>query len=440
MQNDKESPFTLTLLDGDLSFQVLQFKGCEALNQPFRFDIEAIALAPAMNVDRLLQQPVYLSLGHDQGIHGMVHSARSEPRGSHKTGYHLSVMPRLQILGNKRSRRVFHQLDVPTILHQLLVENGLAEDSYRFELPAARYPARPFCIQFDETDLAFLQRLCEEEGIHFHFEHQRGGHVLVLADDSLSFPQKPMLLTFSDEPPKNTHATQLGEMFQCHTSSVPGAPYARPRHTREQISRRTLEQLRCQHGQVHGQSNQSELSSGRIVQISEHPLQSFNDQWLLTDIRHQGQQPSILVPGTVDTVQHYSNRFTAIPWSTVFRPARVHARPCISSLQPARVLGPAGVPAQLDERAQIHVRLWPDETLDADEGAGIWIPIFVTAPNGWIDPSHLPLGASEVLISFLDSDPDRPVLRIATNRQPQPRAVRSAGNESRLLIDWLVNR
>lgn len=67
----------------------------------------------------------------------------------------------------------------------------MPEGSYRFELSNGHYPVRPFCIQYEESDLALLQRLCEEEGIHYHFEHQRHGHVLVLADDSLSFPKTP---------------------------------------------------------------------------------------------------------------------------------------------------------------------------------------------------------------------------------------------------------
>ena len=77
---------------------------------------------------------------------------------------------------------------------------GCPPDSYRFELATGHYPLRPFCIQYEESDLALLQRLCEEEGIHYHFEHQRDGHVLVLADDSLSFPQEPLLMPFQATP------------------------------------------------------------------------------------------------------------------------------------------------------------------------------------------------------------------------------------------------
>lgn len=440
MHNDKESPFTLTLLDSDLVLQVLQLSGREALNQPYRFDLEVIGLAPAINLDHLFQQPVFLNLTNGQGIHGIVHSASREHRGPHRIGYHLVLVPWLQYLDRQRSRRVFHQLTVPAILQQLLAENALPEDSYRFELPNGRYPVRPFCIQFDETDLAFFQRLCEEEGIHYHFEHQRERHVLVLADDSLSFPVEPVLMPVDADAPHTANAPVISELFQRHTASpLNERPTAQPLD-RDQLSRRTLERLRCRHRQIQGQSNHGDLRSGRIVQVSEHPLSSFNDQWLLTEIRHQGQQPSILAPDTTERPRLYTNRFTAIPWSTVFRPALTQARPGIPGYQKALVLGAVGQPAMLDEQGRIQVRLWPTPASDNDQASGLWLPVAVATPQSRVDPSSLPVAGTEVLVSFLDSDPDRPVLCAAASNPPAPRPRPQPRGDDRLLFDWLINR
>ena len=469
MHNDKESPFTLTLLDGDLSLQVLQFSGREALNQPYRFDIEVIGLAPAMNLDRLLQQPVFLSLMEGQGLHGVLHSASREHRGPHRIGYKLVLVPYLQWLDRQRSRRVFHHLSVPMILRQLLEEHDVPEASYRFELSSGHYPVRPFCIQYEESDLALLQRLCEEEGIHYHFEHQREGHVLVLADDSLSFPQDPVLTPFQGNALEDSDGPTISELFQRHDSPpIPSRLEARnrgsqkpddgaanhalskplpvmvrpaPEHIHhDQLSRRQLERLRCQYLQIHGQSNQSALRSARIVQVSEHPLANFNDQWLLTETRHQGQQPSILATDKPVTVGHYRNQFTAIPWSTVFRPALKQTRPSIPGYQPARVLGPAGQPPALDDRGRIQVRLWPTAQADPLESVGIWLPVAFATPDGRIDASSLPKAGSDVLISFLDSDPDRPVLCIGMGHHPRTRPDPEPRRDSDLLLDWLVNR
>lgn len=436
MHNDKETPYTLTLLNGDLSLQVLQFSGREALNQPYRFEIQVIGLAPALNLDRLLQQPVFLGFADGQGVHGIIHSASREYHGTQRIDYRLVLVPWLQNLAREPRRRVFQQLDVPAILRQLLEENGLPEDSYRLELPPGRYPTKPFCIQFDESDLAFVQRLCEEEGIHYHFEHRRDGHVLVLADDSLSFPEEPLLLRFHGDTPEGDPGPGISELFQRHSAPPPAAHPAPPDH--ERLSRRILERLRCQHGQLQGRSNQDALRSGSILQVSEHPLSSFNDQWLLVEVHHQGQQPSILERRATERVRRYSNQFTAIVWSTVFRPAITHPRPAIPGFQPARVLGPAGEPARMDEQGRIQVCLWPSE--DDHQSNGIWLPMVVTSPHRRLDPACLPLAGSEVLISFLDSDPDRPVLYAAASHLPASRTARQSRGDDRLLLDWLVNR
>lgn len=438
MHNDKETPYTLTLLNGDLSLQVLQFNGREALNQPFRFEIEVIGLAPAINLDRLLQQPVFFSLADGLGVHGIIHSASREHRGTHRIDYRLVLVPWLQNLDRQPRRRVFYQLSVPEILRQLLEENGLAEDSYRIELPGGRYPAKPFCIQFDESDLAFLQRLCEEEGIHYHFEHQRERHVLVLADDSQSFPGEPLLMRFDGDAPQDPQAPVISELFQRHTSPPQASHLTPPPLDQERLSRRILERLRCRHGQLQGRSNQSALRTGAILQVSEHPLPHFNDQWLLIEIRHQGQQPSILERRATERARQYGNQFTAVVWSTVFRPALTHARPAIPGFQPARVLGAAGEPAQLDDHGRVKVRLWPTAQTDADQDSGLWLPMVVTTPNGRIDPSRVPVAGSEVLISFLDSDPDRPVLYATASQPPTPRPARQSRCDDRLLLDWLI--
>ncbi|WP_223489775.1 type VI secretion system Vgr family protein [Pseudomonas sp. A-RE-19] len=469
MHNDKESPFTLTLIDGGLSMQVLQFSGREGLNQPYRFDIEVIGLAPAMNLDQWLRQPAFLKLVDDQGIHGVIHSVSREHRGPHRVGYRLVLVPHLQVLACRSPRRVFHCLSVPMIMRQLLEEHRLPEHSYRFNLTSGRYPLRPFCIQYDESDLAFMQRLCEEEGIHYHFEHQRDGHVLVLADDSLSFPQEPLLTPFHDNAFNAPLSPVISELFLRHDSTPTSAQWdARNRGTpisgdgaanhplantapvttrhapeqlyRDQLGRRLLERLRCQHRQIHGQSNQSELRSGRILQVAQHPLSSFNDQWLLTEIQHQGQQPSILTEEKPGIARRYSNRFTAIPWSTAYRPALKQARPSIPGYQSARVLGPVGQPAPLDDQGRIQVRLWPTPAFEAEESVGLWLPVALAMPDSRIDPARLPMAGTDVLISFLDSDPDRPVLCAGMGHLQPSRPAPETHRDGRLLLDWLINR
>ncbi|RON08023.1 hypothetical protein BK659_17455 [Pseudomonas brassicacearum] len=436
MRNDMESPFTLTLTEFASSFQVRQFSGREALNQVYRFDIEMLGPLPAMNLDQLLHQPAFLHLSHNTGIHGIIHSAGLQYCGAQQIGYTLNLAPRLLALEQQRCRRVFQQLSVPEILRQLLAEHRLPPDSYRFELSNGEYPRRPFCIQYDETDLHLLQRLCEEEGIHYHFEHQCEGHVLVFADDCESFAQQPVESAFHPSA-LNAQQPRISQLFQCHSRLTTGPRTTLQQHARthlaatepgdsanqtdldslhptgritpqkarrNQLGRRELERLRSLHRQIQGHSTLPELLSGRLLQVTAHPVPAFNDQWLLSEVLHQGKKPD--VDTALPETEGYRNQFKAIPWSTAFRPALKHSRPCISGYQMAQVLGPAGKPPHVDEHGRINICLWPEPQSGGQGSSSIWLPI----AHAGTGRSSLPLAGSEVHVSFLDGDPDRPVL------------------------------
>ena len=460
MLNDMESPFTLTLIDGGLCLPVVRFSGDEALNQPFRFEVDVIGLAPAVLPDSLLEQPVYLRLSEQHGVHGLIHSVRCEHRGTHRIGYRLVLVPYLQRLAQSLKRRVFVQLSVPAILAQLLTEHGLPKNSFRIEMTVGHYPVRDFCIQYEESDLALLQRLCEDEGIHYHFEHRPDGHVVVFADDSLSLPQEPTLQPFSLD--DDTPSPRVCALFQQHDAAPIRAlhrvrnrgqqasgedsanqtvPVLAPqmlsleqRHA-EQRSRRHLERQRCQYRSIHGRCDSPGLHSADLLQVTEHPVNTFNEQWLITSVRHQGQQPCILDPAP--SVYRYHCDFTALPWSTDFRPALKQSRPSIPGIHLARVLGTKGQPSKLDDKGRIKVSLWPRPT--SPDSEGIWLPIALTNANGRIAAHELPRAGSEVWVSFLDSDPDRPILCLGAQRESAPVEAPPA-RDSSLLLDWLINR
>lgn len=444
MHNDLKNPFTLTFADQGLSLPVLKFSGREALNEPYCFEITLSDGESLIDINTLLGQPAFLTLEARNGIHGIVQSVGLEYRDPQHVGYQLTLMPSLMALEHTPVRRVFHELSVPAILRQLLEAHRLPSSAFRFELPNGHYPPRPFCIQYDESDLHLLQRLCEEEGIHFHFEHQAHAHVLVFAEDADSFAQQPVMARFQPTPSSSDRQPTLSHLYQRHHlpvatalsanhSSGPerdtldafdGAANQPPADAtavagrqppelarRQQLSRRALERLRCRHQQIEGQGTHPELRSGKILQSSEHPLSVFNDQWLVTEVQHLGQHPPNTtaradnpVPFDTPSVHRkgYGNRFKAIPWSVVFRPALNHPKPAIAGYQTAAVLGPEGQPAFIDEQGRIKVSLWPSLALDAPALQGFWLP------HG--DRARRPLCGSEVLIGFVDSDPDRPVL------------------------------
>ncbi|MCF4998189.1 type VI secretion system tip protein VgrG [Pseudomonas syringae] len=461
MLNDKESPFNLVLIDSGLCLPILRFTGHEALNQPYRFEIETVTLAPAQMPAGLLHQAAFLRIDHDHGIHGVLHSISCEHQGQHRIGYRLVLVPRLRILDQRHKRRVFVDMSVTDIVAQLLAEHGLPRAGYRLDVTVGHYPARPFCIQYDESDLALLHRLCEEEGIHYHFEHRPDGHVVVFADDSLNLPQTSTVLPFTVTHEKTSPA--ISALFQRHdAASIATLPAVRnrgrqsgsgeaanevvndwpalavapsPQRHAEQRSRRQLERQRSQYRSVRGRSDCGTLLSGHLLQVTGHPIPAFNDQWLITELRHQGQQPSILDPAS--TNRRYCNDFTAQPWSTDFRPPLIQPRPSIPGYHLARVHGNAGDPPTLDEQGQIAVQLWPEPEMPDDDHT-LWLPIALTGGEGSLSADTLPRAGSEVWVSFLDGDPDRPILCLGARHTP-PRRESPPGRDTSLLLDWLLN-
>ncbi|TWI50968.1 type VI secretion system secreted protein VgrG [Pseudomonas duriflava] len=104
------------------------------------------------------------------------------------TRYRITLVPHLHYLGHRHNQRIFQHQAVPDIIGAVLKEHGILSNAFRFQLGSA-YPEREYCVQYDETDLHFINRLCEEEGIHYHFEHTKTEHVVVFGDDQTSFPK-----------------------------------------------------------------------------------------------------------------------------------------------------------------------------------------------------------------------------------------------------------
>ena len=135
-----------------------------------------------------MHQRAFLAFTSDGlGIHGLIYQIAQAESGKRLTRYKLSIVPQLSYLALRTNQRIFQHLTVPQIVAQVLQEHGIVEGGYQFLLGPTVYPKRDYCVQYDESDLHFVQRLCEEEGIHYHFQHSAKGHVIVFGDDQSAF-------------------------------------------------------------------------------------------------------------------------------------------------------------------------------------------------------------------------------------------------------------
>ena len=473
----KPSHFILDLGDINHDFKVLGFQGREAISQPYRFDVELVSEYADFDLDSLLGQPAYLAYSPSgSGVHGLIEQIFQGDSGSRLTRYHLTLVPQLSQLGLRRNARIFQHLTVPQIIAQLLEEHGIQAGAYRFQLGPTIYPARDYCVQYGETDLHFVQRLCEEEGLHYHFQHSSEAHVLVFGDDQTVFHKLGRPTAYL--PDSGMVATEpvikhFGVRLETRTSAVIRRDYdfQKPRLQLESstssrisptlqdyafpgqftersrgkhLAQRALERHRADFQQATGDSDQSLLVSGHFFELSEHPRVEWNQLWLLTGVEHEGKQPQVLEEVmTCDTVpadgfqQGYRNRFTATPWDVPFRPPLKHPKPRLLSSQSAVVTGPAGEEIHCDEYGRVKVQFHWDRDGRGDDTSSCWLRV----ASGWAGDRYgslaIPRVGMEVLVSFLEGDPDQPLITGCLHHKTHPVPYDLPAHKTRSLFKTL---
>ncbi|VXB37881.1 VgrG protein [Pseudomonas sp. 8BK] len=451
-----ETHFSLSIEGLEHDLQVLEFSGREAISQPYRFEVELISENAELDLQSLLHQRAFLAFTPDDlGIHGLIYQVAQAESGKRLTRYKLSIVPQLSYLALRTNQRIFQHLTVPEIVATVLQEHGIVEGGYQFLLGPTVYPTRDYCVQYDESDLHFIQRLCEEEGIHYHFQHSSQGHVLTFGDDQTAFGKLGQPTAYlqdngmtADEPVIKRFAVRL----ETRTSRITRRDYdfeqprllmeaafkedrdpeAKPlpdledydypgrfvdRTRGKHLSQRNLERHRADYRLAEGRGDQPKLLSGHFLEISDHPRQDYNDLWLLHEVIHQGKQPQVLEESVTSHTeasdgfqQGYRNHFIAAPWDVPFRPPLAHPKPRVLGSQTAVVTGPAGEEIHCDEYGRIKVQFFWDREGQADDTTSCWLRV----ASSWAGDAYggiaIPRIGMEVLVTFLEGDPDQPLV------------------------------
>ncbi|UVL94957.1 type VI secretion system tip protein VgrG [Pseudomonas siliginis] len=437
--------FTLTLEGAQHDLKVLEFTGREAISQPFRFELELVSERPDLDLESLLHGQAFLSFdAQGCGIHGQIYQVGQGDSGKRLTRYHLSLVPRLTYLGHRINQRIFQHQSVPQIITQILKDHSILRDAFEFRL-GSEYPEREYCVQYAESDLAFIQRLCAEVGIHYHFQHSPEGHLLVFGDDQTVFPKLPeptLYLPGSGMSAGAPAIQRFNVRVETRTSVVTRRDYnfekprlslesrsdgeQRPvledyhfpgqfndRETGKGLTRRALERHVADYRQAEGTSDESSLVCGHFLQLTEHPRSDWNDLWLLTTVEHRGRQPQVLeesVTSDGESFQGYRNTFVATPWDVIFRPALAPEKPRISGYQPAVVTGPKDLEIHCDEYGRVKVQLAWDRDGELNEHSSCWLRV----ATGWAHDHYgsvlIPRVGMEVLVGFIDGDADKPLV------------------------------
>jgi type VI secretion system secreted protein VgrG len=384
-----ELPFRLDIAGLADTFSVLAFTGTESISEPFVFHVHLLINDPQLDLGGLMYRGAYLHFfDSGAGIHGQIHGVIDVEHGALSRLCRVRLGPKLACLAQRFNQRIFTRLSVPEIIARVLHEHGIHEGGYSLEL-TGDYRARDYCTQYRESDLQFLQRLCAQENIHYHFQHQRTGHCVVFADTQRRF-RRIQGAVFQAE----------GEARGIRQFSVSAQVGASAHSGR-------AEQL------AEGQSDLAYLRSGAFIPLSGHPFNDWNHLWLLTSVQHQGEQAQAksfglreAFAGGAPAAFQYRNHFRATPWEVAFVPARPTA-PRMNCVQRGWVVEPAV--DQLHEAAQglIAVQFdWLYQGQGSRQGH-CWVPL----SDEFADGAAQGLKAGmEVLVSFTEGDPDRPLI------------------------------
>ena len=445
--------FNFTAQSGD--FGVYAFSGFEEVCKPYEFGIELVSRSANVDLTALLGTPACLSIADRSGgerlVHGLIREMEQLHTANRFTHYRCSLVPRLWFLGQIRDHRIFQNLSVVEIIQQILKEQGFTADGSSFKLSCS-YEPREYCVQYGETDLHFITRLCEEEGIYFYFEHKADAHCLCFCDreggpkipgqsDLRFFPgsgqrsdtavinrlalhesvnsnaaayrewnfRKPRLdLEVRDkEEDKQAAPAPPGMLLEqyayphLYQLRKPGERYAKLRLARQLTFRQWIE---CS-------SDVARFLPSYTFSMHDHPREALNAGWWVVSVRHEGQQPGVLEHEAPDgRGLHYASRVTAIPEMTRFIPALEHPKNWVMGGQTAIVTGPEGEEIYPDKYGRVKVQFHWDREGRHNENTTCWIRV----SQGWEGSKYgimaIPRIGHEVVVSFLEGDPDRPLI------------------------------
>ncbi|BAQ81803.1 type VI secretion system Vgr family protein [Pseudomonas sp. St29] len=474
--------FVLSIPSVRHDFKVLAFQGREAISELYAIHIELVSDNPNVDLESLLNRPAFLQFGlKGEGLHGLIDDIEVGDSGKRMTRYHLILRPHLYQLQHRHNQRVYQNLTVPQIIAKVLKEHGILADQYRFNIAPKPSVPRVYCVQYAETDFQFLQRLCFEDGIHWHHEHSLDQHLLVFSDNQTDYPilaparyQQGSGLAAED--PVVSH---FAVRFSTRTSQVvrrdynlkkpdprsasSGAPldpvpstlhsavrseatpvledYRYPgRYSTgavgKQLSQIALEGHRADYQLAKGQSDLSNLRCGHLVTLSEHPRGEYNQMWLLVSVEHEGRQPQVLEESVTsddrhgDFTQGYRNRFSAIPSETFFRPQEPAAKPRLSS-QTALVTGPAGEEIWCDEHSRIKIQFHWDREGERNDFSSCWVRVATSWAGEGFGHVVIPRIGMEVLVSFIGGDPEQPLVTGCVPNQHTPVPYPLPANKTR---------
>ncbi len=448
-------------------WRIASFVAREQLSAIYSYEVELLSDFPDADVSELLGQSceIYLSrLGIERRLTGIVSRIEAVGTRSHEhMAALITVVPALQVLAQRVNSHIFQEMTVPKILEEVL-RPGLESWDRKVRMDLQReYLKREYCVQYGETDLAFVLRLMQEEGISFHFDHSDEQELMVLTDTNEAFPTlltedgllqiinsdgelaeaetvrhfqlsrelqtnsvvvkefdwtRPDLDLTSTSHSSTHQRDRLREEY-VHITPATLADYRQPNYRKDDVvdqARIRREGHKARELTFEAESNVTGLAPGMVFELTGHQRPELNQKYLILSVNQQGiAQDELLAQGGAVGGQHadvrqYSNRFTCIPAEVPIRPARVHQAPRVFGPVTAKVVGPAGEEIHTDPHGRIRVQFHWDREGENNDRSSCFIRVAQTWAGLGFGSMFLPRIGMEVVVQFLDGNPDRPLV------------------------------
>lgn len=413
----------------------------EAISRPFTIEAEVVAeradIAPGELVGKAVTCTVARPARPPRHFHGIVRAfGRTGDLGRGLTQYRLEAVPRLWQLSRTADCRVFQAKPVKEIVQTVVDEASAAPLRFGAAVPAA---PRPYCVQFNETDLDFVQRLLDETGCGYFFQHAAGDHTMVVAGANADFPLvpgEPLVMrpegdtvdSVMDWRPLNSlrpgrvesldfDQLKPGTLLKKEANTVlaggggagfevflwPGGQTVRPDADPAKLA---MEGAEAQAEAVAAAVLDPGVFAGGRVRIKPS-LEGGARTWLITEARHEAYDETHLASGGT---AGYAATLVLIPADRVWRNPEPRPRPVMAGLQSALVTGPSGEEIHTDEYGRVKIRFPWDRAGKRDDGSSCWARVLQPFGGAWGGTWFLPRVGDEVMVAFVDGDPDRPIV------------------------------
>ena len=433
---------------GDDALILRAVRGREALSDLFVFELDMVSEDGELDFTAIVGQTVTVAIHHADGsttryIDGLVTEFSQGGYDARFWTYRAVIRPKLWLGTRKTDCRIFQDMSVTDIAEQLLGEVGVTD--YALETSSA-YETRDYCVQYNESVYDFLSRLMEDEGIFFFHRHEDGKHTLVMADDadvhegcpgldfatyrptshqgrededalfSLAYSERVVTDHYAaDDYNFQTPSTELATTADGDGTGSDMEVYEYPGGYAAKTLGDTRANLRVQEFEARskslsGSGSHKSFTAGYTFSLIWHGRESLNADYVLGEV-------------TINASENgFENDFTAFPKDLAYRPSRRTFRPRIHGSQTAVVTGKAGEEIWTDEFGRVKVQFHWDREGKKDENTSCWVRV----AQGWAGKSwgswFLPRIGMEVVVSFLEGDPDRPLITgcVYNGEQVQP--------------------